>query len=220
MGSVMKLIVYVLFFFGFSASAEVVVQGDTIFVRGSIVEEHQTFRVAANDPNVKQVVFQDCQGGGITDGLVINKIIEMKKLRTVVDGDCISACAIAFMGGSIRSEKRKLIGSNTVGFHGARRINGVPDEKLVSDAMLIGVNKFMLSTIDRQSNFQLSEDVKSFISETPSATNGVYFRTSFGVFGKKRTTYHCPKDERQAGQYGVCKTISNSDPVALGIYTE
>ena len=62
-------------------------------------------RLVAADDSV--VVFLDSNGGDYREGLLLATLFKTRKVRTVVvAGDvCISACAIAFLGGTAYGEE-------------------------------------------------------------------------------------------------------------------
>jgi len=64
------------------------------------------------NPGVKTVVL-DSDGGYVTQGRAVAKLIEAKRLDTTVHGTCKSACAIAFMGGV----SRRIGRAGRLGFH-------------------------------------------------------------------------------------------------------
>jgi len=64
------------------------------------------------NPGVETVVL-DSDGGYVTQGRAVAKLIAARRLDTTVHGTCKSACAIAFVGG----ETRRIGRAGRIGFH-------------------------------------------------------------------------------------------------------
>jgi hypothetical protein len=107
-----------------AGAAEFKVNGNRLFVSGAMHGDREFERFAAlirDNPDVKIIVMKDFYGGAVQWGgfTTITKFIRDRKLSTEVDGPCVSACALAFLGGVRRSTapgadpKRSFIG-----FHG------------------------------------------------------------------------------------------------------
>ncbi|MFM9859710.1 hypothetical protein RUR49_14640 [Pseudoxanthobacter sp. M-2] len=105
-------------------AAQFRVEGSRLYVSGEMHGDREFERFAAmirNNPAVKTIVMKDFYGGAVQWGsfTTITKFIRDQKLATEVDGPCVSACALAFLGGVRRSTapgadpKRSFIG-----FHG------------------------------------------------------------------------------------------------------
>jgi len=93
----------------------------------SVIEDGRTVRIAGEfelglrrrleavldtNPGIETVVL-DSDGGYVTQGRAVAKLIEARRLDTTVHGTCKSACAIAFTGGAIRRISR----AGRLGFH-------------------------------------------------------------------------------------------------------
>ena len=100
------------------------IDGSRLYVSGEMHGDREFERFAAmirDNPAVKTIVMKDFYGGAVQWGsfTTITKFIRDRKLATEVDGPCVSACALAFLGGVRRSTapgadpKRSFIG-----FHG------------------------------------------------------------------------------------------------------
>jgi len=105
-------------------AAQFRIEGSRLFVSGEMHGDREFERFAAmirDNPAVKTIVMKDFYGGAVQWGsfTTITKFIRDQKLATEVDGPCVSACALAFLGGVRRSTapgadpKRSFIG-----FHG------------------------------------------------------------------------------------------------------
>lgn len=86
-----------------AARADVVADGHAVTVSGRIgLEEYEKLSAILATEKISKVVFKNSGGGSFSWGLRVGKLIAEKKLTTVAEGICASACAIAFMGGEVR----------------------------------------------------------------------------------------------------------------------
>jgi hypothetical protein len=76
-----------------------------LYLGGSVVpDDWQAWQEAMQrfSPQIDTIVLHDSGGGDSRAGRDIGTDIRRRKLRTVVDGRCSSACANMFLGGSVR----------------------------------------------------------------------------------------------------------------------
>ncbi len=96
---------------------KVTLNGDQIHIEGDIdyrvLTELRPF--LASDPPAKSIWMQST-GGHVIAGRSIGLAIERSRLDTIVNGQCYSACTLAFAGG----KHRFLPEGATLGFHGYR----------------------------------------------------------------------------------------------------
>ena len=108
---------------------------DIIFLKGEIKDsDEKTFKSIALSSESAIVVF-DSLGGSLRAGLEIGKIIRIKGFATaVIDSDCASSCALAWLAG----QPRMLTKSSGVGFHEAYIENddGTKSSASTGNAML------------------------------------------------------------------------------------
>jgi hypothetical protein len=70
------------------------------------------FGLLENNPAIDTVVLTG-EGGSLTDALIIGHRISALGLRTEARGECLSACAVTFLGGRTRSLQKGAV----LGFH-------------------------------------------------------------------------------------------------------
>ncbi|PPI79531.1 hypothetical protein DXI23_04595 [Marinobacter flavimaris] len=95
-------------------TVQVSADGQSIVFRGGMNDGAAEALSNALDmaPAVKNVVFNS-MGGWVREGNLVADIILERKLSTYVEGECTSACTIAFLAG-----KDRLLGPNAkIGFH-------------------------------------------------------------------------------------------------------
>ena len=93
--------------------------GESIKVTGGMNDGAADALAAALDraPGVKTVIF-DSPGGWAREGRLVAAVISQRGLRTHVDGECSSACTLAFLAG----KERTLGTQGRLGFHQVRSI--------------------------------------------------------------------------------------------------
>lgn len=102
------------------ASAVTLQDGNTIVWRGEIDDAaNAAFQTLAQSPEVIQVLFIDSNGGTRSAVDSVIRTIEKRSFSTAVQGNCLSACALAFLAGTSRTT---LLSDSktptTVGIHG------------------------------------------------------------------------------------------------------
>lgn len=79
------------------------VDGNRLIISGAFYTDREFDRFAAyvrDNPAVDTIVMKDFLGGVHMNGFLnVTKFIRDRKLATEVDGQCVSACALAFLGG-------------------------------------------------------------------------------------------------------------------------
>jgi len=111
----------------------------TIKVSGDIrCEAHKKLSTLLENEAVSTVTFRNSGGGSLSFSLKIGKLIAEKKIKTVVEGICASACAIAFMGGDSREFSAQQADSALMfhpGFAGSSQLPA-PETKAILFAWL------------------------------------------------------------------------------------
>lgn len=99
--------------------------GQSVFLRGGINDGAAEALSSALDiaPAVNNVVFNS-MGGWVREGNLVADIISRQKLSTYVEGECTSACTIAFLAG-----KDRVLGPNAkIGFHKFKSVGDISGE--------------------------------------------------------------------------------------------
>ena len=93
--------------------------GESVKVAGGMNDGAAEALTAALDraPGVKTVIF-DSGGGWIREGRLVAAVISERELGTHVDGECSSACTLAFLAG----KERTLGPRGRLGFHQVRSV--------------------------------------------------------------------------------------------------
>ncbi len=115
------------------AAADYRVDGNRLTVSGAFYSDREFGRFAAyvrENPAVDTIVMKDFSGGmHMTGFLNFTRFIRDRKLATEVDGPCMSACALAFLGGVRRGLAPGADPkTSVVAFHGVYDMAGKPYE--------------------------------------------------------------------------------------------
>lgn len=104
---------------------EVRADGASILVEGGINEgtARQLQDALQLAPSAKAIVLSS-KGGWVNEGLLLAEIISSKQLNTYVEGECSSACTIAFLAGLSRGAEPNA----KLGFHAFRSIGADRDD--------------------------------------------------------------------------------------------
>jgi hypothetical protein len=116
----------VLLLFAIRTSAMSLTEVDgSLFATGEVVaSDLVSFKNAFMSPSVRQIVLVDSPGGDAVAGLEIGRLIKEHEYSTVVAGQCISACAIMFIGGKQRQFADTYHPAVTlIGIHGSHEVD-------------------------------------------------------------------------------------------------
>jgi hypothetical protein len=202
------------------AYSEVALVSDTLVVRGVLHNDLEKFRTIIKSNAVQEVRFEDCYGGVLLEALVLNKMIEDRKIKTSFKGYCLSACAVAFMAGSSRSQITRIKGRNVIGFHASRKDPAFPESLATPDANVASLNRIMISTIARQSKGLLDSRSLSRISNSKTNHDGLFFVTDFGIFKAEEQVVHCNGPREDGRDFTKCEPLTAMDLKKSGITTE
>ena len=98
-----------------------------LYASGEIVaSDLVAFKNAFMSPSIRQVVLVNSPGGDADVGLAVGQLIQEHGYSTVVAGQCVSACAVMFMGGSQRRFADTFHPALTlIGIHGTYEIEAI-----------------------------------------------------------------------------------------------
>lgn len=112
------------------AHAEIRYDAPVVTVSGKIAPEvYRTLAAIVASGPVSTVIFKDSSGGSFDTGIEIGKLIAEKKINTVVEGICASACAVAFLGGETRGFSSEQPESALMFHPGFARTSHLPAEE-------------------------------------------------------------------------------------------
>ncbi len=193
---------------GPSIAMDLVIDANRVFASGPIGEDLRKFEEALAKPEIDTIVFLDSPGGDLWTGLKVGRLIADKKLKTVIGGRCVSACALMFLGGTERTFSDITAGTATsIGIHGAHnRITGSINPEV--QAQIFAFIKLRLGE-------KLNADVMNqalYEMDDPSAL--------LVVFDKKRAmnakTLHCRSSQLPLEK---CTSYPEETALSLGLIT-
>jgi hypothetical protein len=196
-----------------AGAAEFRMDGPRLYVSGEMHGDREFERFAAlirDNPTVKIVVMKDFYGGAVQWGgfTTITKFIRDRKLATEVDGPCVSACALAFIGGVRRSTapgadpKRSFIG-----FHGI--YNGLGGTHAGE------FQRTFVNTLRRYTGGRMPEAVARKAFSLPQDGFLAFFDARKGKRKDGVSVIMC----EHYGKEGGCIGIKGIDGISAGVFT-
>ena len=197
-------------------AAELELQGSRLVVSGMLDGSTvKTFTQYLAKGTVRTVVFEDSFGGTAEAAGAYADAIRSSGVDTEVRGQCMAACAYAFLAGK----------SHRFGY--GLQVNGVllPVATRPSAAELASrwrgdeVHK----TLAEFTPIAAAAPAKETEASTGSAKDnwqpdhGVLFTASPTLFGRVYNTYYC--DGTQGRDFSKCERLADADPYKLGVLT-
>ena len=185
------------------------VQGNAVFAAGDIgPKDILKFREAVSRPGVDTLVLVNSEGGDLYTGFHLARVVAAWRLKTVVAGQCSSACAIVFVGGVERSFSGAYEPQDTyVGIHGAiSRIDGK-----VNGVVAAQIYAFFRRNMGERFDADIME-----LAVYGMRDAGSLLRVFDGASQPKRDPYHCEsgRTERQN-----CTEFKDQNALSLGVVT-
>lgn len=202
-----------------AAAAELELQGSRLVVSGmldgSAIKE---FTDRLTSGTVHTVVFEDSFGGTADAAGAFADAIRASGVQTEVRGQCMAACAYAFLAGK------------THRFGYGPQVNGI----LLPVAQRPTAAELAVRWRGDEAHKTLAEFTPTSAvakpietSAAPSATgdvkdnwqpdHGVLFTASPTLFGRIYNTYYC--DGTQGRDFSKCERLADADPFKLGVLT-
>ena len=200
-----------------ASAAELDVQGSRLVVSGMLdgtaIKEF-TDRLASGA--VRTVVFEDSFGGTAEAAGAFADAIRASGVQTEVRGQCMAACAYAFLAGK----------THRFGYGG--QVNGI--------LLPVAARPTAAELAVRWRGDEAHKTLAEFTPSAPSAAarpieataasvkdnwqpdHGVLFTASPTLFGRVYNTYYC--DGTQGRDFSKCERLSDADPYKLGVLTE
>jgi hypothetical protein len=192
----------------FAGAMEVARQGDTMVMMGKVVpEDLESFKAQLAAGPLRTVILANNPGGDLRAALWIARQISAHKITTVVQGACISACAVMFMGGQVRQMMDGVaLHLNRIGFHGAHKKDDYSISEKGSEAAGAWIReasggKFSGELLERAMKIRLAADVMFFYYPRPGRTSAFFCP----VGAKPRPT--------------ACEQLPDTDALKAGVLT-
>ncbi len=185
------------------------VQGSAVFVSGDIgPTDILKFRAAVSRPGIDTLVLVNSEGGDLYTSFHLARVVAAWRLKTVVAGQCSSACAIIFMGGVERSFSDAFEPQNTyVGIHGAiSRINGK-----VNGVVAAQIYAFFRRNMGERFDADIMELAIYGMQDA-----GSLLRVFDATRPPQRDPYHCESGQTERRN---CTEFKDQNALSLGVVT-
>ena len=185
------------------------VQGNAVFAAGDIgPKDILKFREAVSRPGVDTLLLVNSEGGDLYTGFHLARVVAAWRLKTVVAGQCSSACAIVFVGGVERSFSGAYEPQDTyVGIHGAiSRIDGK-----VNGVVAAQIYAFFRRNMGERFNADIME-----LAVYGMRDAGSLLRVFDGARQPKRDPYHCESGQTERQN---CTGFKDQNALSLGVVT-
>ena len=185
------------------------VQGSAVFVSGDIgPTDILKFRAAVSRPGIDTLVLVNSEGGDLYTSFHLARVVAAWRLKTVVAGQCSSACAIIFMGGVERSFSDAFEPQDTyVGIHGAiSRINGK-----VNGVVAAQIYAFFRRNMGERFDADIMELAIYGMQDA-----GSLLRVFDASRPPQRDPYHCESGQTERRN---CSEFKDQNALSLGVVT-
>lgn len=194
-----------------AAAADYRVDGNRLTISGAFYSDREFDRFAGyvrENPAVDTIVMKDFSGGMNMSGFLnFTKFIRDRKLATEVDGPCMSACALAFLGGVRRglaptADPR----SSFVAFHGIYSMGGKLYEPYEGT---------FVAALRRYTGGRMSEAVARRAFALPQNGLLMFFDAKRGK-GRNGLSVLLCRDIRKSE---TCTAVRDLDALSAGVFT-
>ncbi len=185
------------------------VQGNAAFAAGDIgPKDILKFREAVSRPGIDTLVLVNSEGGDLYTSFHLARVVAAWRLKTVVAGQCSSACAIIFMGGVERSFSDAFEPQDTyVGIHGAiSRINGK-----VNGVVAAQIYAFFRRNMGERFDADIMELAIYGMQDA-----GSLLRVFDATRQPQRDPYHCASGQTERRN---CTEFKDQNALSLGVVT-
>lgn len=194
-----------------SAHADVRIEADHLVISGKLTNKDADDVVDAfNQQKLKQVIFRSSPGGEWSAGMRIGSYLFSKRITTIAEGMCASACALAFLGGEHRM-MNTVDPASFLFFHTPYTPN---------DQQMVETLRFsIIAWIERRTGRTLPDKLKASIETTDNPRGGIFFFSDGHPLIKNTgaTVFICSgKEERPPFD---CEKTDAFDAISSGIVT-
>jgi len=209
------------------SAAELELQGSRLVVSGALDGSAiKDFTEQLGGGAVHTVVFQDSFGGTAEAAGAFADAIRLSGVQTEVRGQCMAACAYAFLAGKTHRFGYGLqvngillpVATRPTAAELAVRWRGDEAHKTLADFTQPAAGTATATTVASASTAPKPVEA----SAPPAKDNwqpdhGVLFTASPSLFGRIYNTYYC--DGTQGRDFSKCERLPDADPYKLGVLT-
>ncbi|MEG1969713.1 MAG: hypothetical protein RR101_06295 [Burkholderiaceae bacterium] len=184
------------------------IEGDCLVVEGEFwrTEYDQFERELAAHSALRCVQLQASPGGSTVAALRMGELIRSRGLRTVARGACVSACAIAFLGGDPRELGASYAGQTTfLLFHGSYdRASGQRDPVL---------SEAVAAWLALRTDGALPPELMAAATRAESEGAGLYVRSG----SEPGVVTLCSSPPRASAAAPACRAIAGATAASLNL---
>lgn len=201
--------------FGIAASAQSMTLervNDDLYATGPTVgQDFLSFKEAFARGGIQRLILVNGPGGDLWTGMQVARLAQEAKIKTVVSGQCMSACSLIFMAGHERSFGTGHLPRMTlIGIHGAHDMDTKQINPEAMPQMYALYKQQMGEKFDAQIINQALYDIKE-------ASGFLRMRELQRTQEKDRTPWFCATGQTPLDQ---CQQHVGKDAYSLGIVTQ
>ncbi|MDN6885770.1 hypothetical protein QMO14_19450 [Variovorax sp. CAN2819] len=213
-----------------ASAAELELQGNRLVVSGTLDGSAiKEFNERLGSGTVRTVVFEDSFGGTAEAAGAFADAIRASGVQTEVRGQCMAACAYAFLAGKTHRFGYGLqvngimlpVAARPTAAELAVRWRGDEAHKTLADFTPAPAPAAATVTTAASSATQAQAMPMEANAPAPKDNwqpeHGVLFTASPSLFGRIYNTYYC--DGTQGRDFSKCERLPDADPYKLGVLT-
>jgi hypothetical protein len=191
--------------------AEQIEKDGVVTISGAIdMQGYGDFFTMIKNKKITRVIFRECFGGAALAGLNYAKIIRRERITTVAQLTVASACAYAFLGGSVRI-------ADTFGEGSVLMLHGMRNE-ITQDPGGPRKNQQFLDFLYEDIGLKFVDPTKKIILNTQREYEGIYFISRSSLGERFERAMYC--DGLGAFDFNKCHALEGINLKSQGIVTE
>ena len=192
-------------------AAEIAIENSSIVIKGKLSRGDFVIFEKSIDLRYKtnQVIFENCLGGYVDEGVKIGELIRSKGLSTVAKGQVQSSCAYAYLAGGSRKFDEGF-GVDLILLHATRNEDAEKDVASRANLALIPYLQIL-------SGGRLKPEILELIARSTMPSQGVVFVHENWFFLNREKVLYC--DGAQHRGLEKCTLLPHSDAFREGIVT-
>ncbi|MGJ7525775.1 hypothetical protein [Variovorax sp. GB1P17] len=210
------------------SAAELELQGSRLVVSGTLDGSAiKDFTERLGSGTVRTVVFEDSFGGTAEAAGAFADAIRLSGVQTEVRGQCMAACAYAFLAGKTHRFGYGLqvngillpVAARPTAAELAVRWRGDEAHKTLAD-FTPPAAAAAVTTVASAAPVEPPKPVEASappVKDNWQPEHGVLFTASPSLFGRIYNTYYC--DGTQGRDFSKCERLPDADPYKLGVLT-
>lgn len=214
----LSILVIALLFFVLSVrsdcanAAQMTIKNASVILSGKLVHgDFDRFESLIDSrPMIVQVVFENCFGGYVDEGIKIGELIRLRRFSTIAKGQVQSSCAYAFLAGVSRRFDSGF-GAHLILLHATH--NESAEKDVASRA-----NLALIPYLQILSGGKLTPEILSLMKQSTTPSQGVVFVRQNWIIASTEKVAYCNGSEH--GNLSDCLMLPHVDALQMGVVTE